>query len=91
MEADAKIVVTGTLNGLRTGEYDRKKFATAQLMSKDRTGALRMIEVNLPDNVDLADYPVGHPVTIPVSVTASKEGKLYFRAVEPAADSRTRM
>lgn len=72
----------GEITGIRTGEYDRKKYAVLQFLEKVDDGSVRFVEVNLPDDTDPAIYKVGQQVDLPIRVSA-KDKKIYFRALGP--------
>lgn len=74
----------GEITGIRTGEYDKKKYAVLQFVEKVDDSSVRFVEVNLPDDTDPALYRIGQSVDLPVRISA-KDKKIYFRAIGPSA------
>jgi hypothetical protein len=88
---DAVISIEGTIMGCRTGVFKapdggkEEPFGVVQMIGRDAT-AVRVFDISLAEGFDIARYPTGGKMKIPVRVGASKDGKrIYFREVVAAA------
>lgn len=79
----------GEITGIRTGEFDNKKYAVLQFLEKVDDGSVRFVEVNLPDGTDPAIYKAGQTVDLPIRVSA-KDKKIYYRVISPTVQGPTR-
>jgi hypothetical protein len=76
------IIVKGEIAGVRSGEFDKKKYAVLQFSEDVEDGSVRFFEVNLPDDADFSAYKRGQTVELPVRISA-KDKKIYYRAIGP--------
>jgi hypothetical protein len=89
MELAMTILYRGEVTGIRTGEYDNKKYAVLQFVEKAEDGSVKFIEVNLPDGTDPATYKNGQAVELPIRISA-KDKKIYYRAIGPGSSPAPR-
>lgn len=76
------VLFRGEISGIRTGEFDKKKYAVLQFAEKAEDDAMRFIEVNLPDDTDSSIFKVGQQVEFAMRISA-KDKKIYYRALPP--------
>jgi hypothetical protein len=81
------LVYKGKIDAKKTGSYQNRTYAVLQFVERRDDGAIRLVEVNLPDGADHSAYEQGKEVELPVTVSA-KDNKVYFRAVEANTSPR---
>lgn len=79
-EAVMPVIVSGRIEGIRTGEFERRKYAALQFVEGGKEDAIRFFEVNLPDNFDHRKFHKGQLVELVVDVRA-KESRVSYRYV----------
>lgn len=73
-----RVVVVGEINGIRSGEYQGKKYASLQFVVDLGDGVLRLVEVNMPDNFNMAQFEAGQNMEVEVDVRA-KDSRVSYR------------
>ncbi|MGD9766609.1 MAG: hypothetical protein AB7U62_03115 [Pseudolabrys sp.] len=79
----------GEVTGVRTGEYDRKRYVVLQFMEKAEDNSVKFLEVNMPDDADPAHYRVGQAIELPIRISA-KDKKIYYRALSSGTQAPPR-
>lgn len=82
------LLYKGKIDAKKTGSYQNRTYAVLQFVERREDGAIRLVEVNLPDGADHTTYEQGKDVELPVTVSA-KDNKVYFRAqIDASAPAR---
>lgn len=75
------LVYKGKIDGKRTSTYQGRERAYLQFVMPDETGALKFLEVKVPDNMDHNRFKIGAMAEFPVDYSLVN-GEIYFKVSE---------